>query len=76
MQYMLEKAKQKAQNPHENSFTNEDIEILFCNIEQILDIHRQLVSDLESCIGPKGPSYETLISQCYLKHVSLLETNY
>lgn len=67
---MLEKAKQKALNPHENSFTNEDIVTLFCNIEQILEFHRQLLSDLDSYMEPKGPTYETPISRCYLKHVS------
>lgn len=66
-QCILEKAKEKG--GYDNSFTVEKIQKLFCNIEQILDFHRSLMIELSACVGNKGPSYETLIAQCYLKHV-------
>lgn len=64
---MLEKARQKGQ--HDNSFSEKIIQTLFCNIEEILALHQQLMADLDSCMGA-GASYDTTIAQCYLKHVS------
>ena len=65
-QYLLEKARQKGQ--HDNSFSAKIIQTLFCNIEDILALHRQLIADLESCMGA-GASSDATIAQCYLKHV-------
>lgn len=68
LQYILEKAKEKM--AYDNSFTEEKIQRLFCNIEQILDFHRSLMLELSACVGNKGPSYDTQIAQCYLRQVS------
>jgi len=62
---LLEKARQKGQ--HDNSFSEKIIQTLFCNIEEILALHQQLMADLDSCMGA-GASYDTTIAQCYLKH--------
>ncbi len=68
MQYILEKAKEKGR--YDNTFTEEHIKVLFCNIEKILEFHKLLMGDLSTCVGSKGPAYETRIAQCFLKHVS------
>lgn len=72
-QHILEKAREKERNPHESTFTAENIQTLFCNIEEILAVHQSLIKDLEEIVGhgSKGPVYETEVASCYLKHVSL-----
>ena len=71
-QYILEKAREKERNPHESTFTAANINTLFCNIEEILDVHRRLMKDLEESMATKGPIYETEVAACYLKHVRRL----
>ena len=66
-QHLLEKAREKG--AHDNTFTEHNLSILFCNIEQLLSFHRQLVADLDSCLA-RGASYEAPIARCYLKFVS------
>lgn len=67
-QYILQKAKEK--HGYDNTFTERHIKTLFCNIEEILEFHKQLMTDLSACMGSKGPAYDTQIAQCYLNHVS------
>ena len=59
--------RQKA--THDKSLTEDTISKLFCNIEELLRIHQELVNDLEKSLSP-SPTYEAQISQCYLRHVS------
>ncbi len=70
MQYILEKAREK--HGYNNTFTEHNIKTLFCNIEQILEFHKSLVVELSTCLGPKGPAYDTPIAQCYIKHVCIM----
>ena len=67
-QHILGKAIEKGH--HDNSFTEDIIATLFCNITDILELHRDLVKELDSCIYPKGPAYESQVARCFLKHVS------
>ena len=69
-QHILEKAREKERNPHESTFTAENIQKLFCNIEEILTVHQSLVKDLDAIVASKGPVYETEVASCYLRHVS------
>ena len=66
---MLEKARQKGEN--DNSFSEENIQTLFSNIEDILSLHQKLMADLDACMTA-GPSFNAPIAQCYLKHVRML----
>ena len=70
LQYILEKAREK--HGYDNTFTEENIKTLFCNIEDILEFHKRLVVDLSACLGSKGPAYDTRIAQCFLKHVRIV----
>ena len=63
---MLEKAREKGL--YDNSFTDDVIHTLFCNIEEILALHERLVVDLDTCLHGT-PSYGTTIAKCYLDHV-------
>ncbi len=53
----------------DNSFTEEAISTMFCNIPDILALHQRLVEELDRCM-PNGPAYTATIAQCYVKFVS------
>lgn len=63
--HVLEKAREKGL--HDNSFTDDVIHTLFCNIEEILALHERLMVDLDACVRGT-PSYGTTIAKCYLNH--------
>ena len=65
-QHVLEKAREKGF--HDKSFTDDVIQTLFSNIEEILALHERLVMDLDTCLHGT-PSYGAAIAQCYLNHV-------
>ena len=67
LQGLLEKARVKGQ--HDNTFTESLLQKLFCNIENILDFHHELVAELKSCLK-SGVSYGSQIATVYLKFVS------
>ncbi len=74
-QHILQKAREKSEYDKdklesEKSFTPERIQTLFCNIEDILAFHKELLTHLESCIGSKGPAYDTEIASCFVRQVS------
>uniref|UniRef100_A0A1X7VB84 Uncharacterized protein n=1 Tax=Amphimedon queenslandica TaxID=400682 RepID=A0A1X7VB84_AMPQE len=63
--HILTKMKQlSTQNP---SITEEVIEKLFCNIEEILAAHKALLVDLDKEMIPSA-SPDAQISSCYVKH--------
>ena len=66
-QVLLEKARVKGQN--DNTFTESVLEKLFCNIEDILDLHRRLMVELKTCLKG-GVAYGSPIAGVYLKFVS------
>lgn len=73
-QHILQKAREIAEHEktlaeNDKSFTPEIIDTLFCNIEEILAFHRELMTQLNSCLGSKGAAYDTQIAQCYVSKV-------
>ena len=71
-QVLLEKARAKGQQ--DNTFTESVLQRLFCNIEDILDLHRRLLEGLKACVKG-GVSYNTSIAGVYLKFVSVSATH-
>lgn len=67
LQVLLAKAREKGQ--HDNTFTDSVLQRLFCNIEDILDLHRRLVAELKACVKG-GAVYGTAIAGVYSKFVS------
>lgn len=67
-QVLLEKARVKGQN--DNTFTESVLQKLFCNIEDILQLHRRLLDELKACVKG-GVSYTTPIAGVYHKFVSM-----
>ncbi|CAI8056724.1 Phosphatidylinositol 3,4,5-trisphosphate-dependent Rac exchanger 2 protein [Geodia barretti] len=61
---LLEKARVKGQ--HDNTFTESVLGKLFCNIEDILQLHRRLVEELKACLKG-GVSYSCSIAGVYHK---------
>ena len=57
---------------HDNTFTESVLQKLFCNIEDILALHRRLVDELKSCVKG-GASYTSPIAGVYLKFVSNMQ---
>jgi hypothetical protein len=51
----------------DSSLTEEDISKIFCNIEELLEIHRLLLADLTRDVTPT-PSFDATLSKCYLQH--------
>lgn len=76
-QHILQKAREKCEHEKdkmesEKSFTPDMIRTLFCNIEEILAFHKDLMIQLNTLIESKGPAYDTKIASCYTKQVSIL----
>ena len=55
---------------HDNTFTESVLGKLFCNIEDILQLHRRLVEELKACLKG-GVSYSCSIAGVYHKFVSV-----
>lgn len=68
LQVLLEKARVKGQN--DNTFTESVLQKLFCNIEDIMDLHRRLMAELKTCLKG-GVAYGSPIAGVYLKFVSV-----
>ena len=60
------KVRQQASN--DPALTDEVIDKLFCNIEKLLSMHQMLTQDLHKFLA-SGASYDTQISQCYIRYV-------
>jgi phosphatidylinositol 3,4,5-trisphosphate-dependent Rac exchanger 2 protein len=61
---LLEKARVKGQ--HDNTFTESVLQKLFCNIEDILALHRRLMGELKTSLKG-GVAYGSPIAGVYLK---------
>ena len=72
LQVLLEKARAKGKQ--DNTFTESVLQKLFCNIEDILALHRRLLSELRTCVKG-GVSYSSPIAGGYLKFVSVYRTH-
>ena len=55
----------QSQNPN---VTPEVVEKLFCNIEEILAVHKRLLRDLDQEMLP-SVSPDARVASCYVKHV-------
>lgn len=50
-------------------FTEEQIETIFINLEQLLDFQSEFLKDLETCIDWNAP-HKSCVGECFLTHVS------
>jgi len=50
-------------------FTEEQIETIFINLEQLLDFQSEFLKDLETCIDWNAP-HKSCVGECFLNHVS------
>ena len=66
LQHILAKTRLKAE--HDHSVTPEIIRALFCNIEELLEAHRTILSDLDHTLSG-GARFDSPIASCYLRHV-------
>lgn len=66
LQTLLPKMRQKAH--HDQSFTEDIIVKLFCNMEDLHALHQRLLQDI-AVIG-ENPSHHSTVARTYVKHVS------
>lgn len=50
-------------------FTEEQIETIFINLEELLDFQSEFLKDLEACIDWNAP-HKSCVGECFLNHVS------
>ena len=50
-------------------FTEDQIETIFINLEELLDFQSEFLKDLETCINWNAP-HKSCIGECFLNHVS------
>lgn len=51
-------------------FSEEQIQTIFINLEELLEFQTEFLNDLESCIDWDAP-HRSCIGDCFLKHVSI-----
>eukprot|EP00053_Salpingoeca_punica_P008435 m.75740 g.75740 ORF g.75740 m.75740 type:complete len:661 (-) comp14605_c0_seq1:25-2007(-) len=53
---------------HKELFTDDQIQIIFSNIQRIYELQVKFLADLEACTSP-APSVSNKIGQCFLRHL-------
>lgn len=54
---------------HTDMFSEDQIETIFINLEELLDFQSEFLKDLEACIDWNAP-HKSCVGECFLNHVS------